>query len=162
MRDTERQGHRQREKQASHWEPDAVLNPRTLGYRPEPKADTQPLSHPGAPSFLFCFVLFLECMSGGRGRGRGFFFSFHDFFFLHFFLLEFNLPTYSITPSAHPIKCPFSARHPVTPTPRPTSLYTTPCCFLEVGVSRLHAQWGAGHGAPSQNPKISRVRCFTN
>ena len=28
------------------------------------------------------------------------------FFFLYIFLLEFNLPTYNITPSAHPVKCP--------------------------------------------------------
>ena len=51
MRDThrERQRHRQREKQAPHEKPDAGLNPRTLGSRPEPKADAQPLSHPGAP-----------------------------------------------------------------------------------------------------------------
>ena len=34
---------------SSHWGPDAGLDPRTLGSHPEPKADTQPLSHPGAP-----------------------------------------------------------------------------------------------------------------
>ena len=28
------------------------------------------------------------------------------FFYMDIFLLEFDLPTYSITPSAHPIKCP--------------------------------------------------------
>ena len=28
------------------------LDPRTPGSRPEPKADAQPLSHPGAPSLL--------------------------------------------------------------------------------------------------------------
>ena len=49
MRDTERQQHRQREKQAPCREPDAGLNPRTLGSHPEPKADAQPLSHAGAP-----------------------------------------------------------------------------------------------------------------
>ena len=50
MRDTERerQRHRQREKQASYREPDAGLNPRTLGSQPDPKADIQPLSHTGA------------------------------------------------------------------------------------------------------------------
>ena len=31
--------------------PDVGLDPRTLGSRPEPKADAQPLSHPGAPAF---------------------------------------------------------------------------------------------------------------
>ena len=50
MRDTQREErHRQREKQVPCREPDAGLNPRTLGSRPEPKADIQPLSHPGIP-----------------------------------------------------------------------------------------------------------------
>ena len=51
MRDTERekQKHRQREKQAPRWEPRAGLDSRTLGSRPERKADAQLLSHPGAP-----------------------------------------------------------------------------------------------------------------
>ena len=48
MRDTERQRHRQREKQALCGESDVGLDPRTPGSRPEPKADVQPLSHPGA------------------------------------------------------------------------------------------------------------------
>ena len=54
MRDTERQRHRQREKQALCREPDAELDPRTLGSQPELKAATQPLSHPHAP------ILFLN------------------------------------------------------------------------------------------------------
>ena len=49
QRERERQRHRQREKQAPYGEPDAELDPRTLGSHPEPKADAQPLSHPGAP-----------------------------------------------------------------------------------------------------------------
>ena len=52
MRDIhrERQRHRQREKQASGGEGgDAKLDPKTPGSQPEPKADTQPLSHPGPP-----------------------------------------------------------------------------------------------------------------
>ena len=55
MRDTERerQRHRQREKQAPCGDPDAGLDPRTLGLRPEPKADAQPLSHLGAPTTYF-------------------------------------------------------------------------------------------------------------
>ena len=44
----ERQRHRQREKQVSHRDPDAALDPRTLGSRPEPEADAQSPSHPGA------------------------------------------------------------------------------------------------------------------
>ena len=49
MRDRERQRHRQREKQTPWMEPDVGLNPSFLGSGPKPKADTQPLSHPGAP-----------------------------------------------------------------------------------------------------------------
>ena len=41
--------HRQREKQAPFGEPDVELDPRTPGSCPEPKADTQLLSHPGIP-----------------------------------------------------------------------------------------------------------------
>ena len=54
MRDTqrERQRHRQREKQTPCREPDEGLKPRTLGSRPEPKADAPPLSHPSVPSTL--------------------------------------------------------------------------------------------------------------
>ena len=48
MTGTERQTHRQREK-APWGEPDVGLNSRILGSQPEPKADSQPLSHPGAP-----------------------------------------------------------------------------------------------------------------
>ena len=39
--------HKQREKQAPYRDPDARLDPATPGSRPEPKADTQPQSHPG-------------------------------------------------------------------------------------------------------------------
>ena len=49
MGDTERQRHRQREKQAPFREPDRALDPRTPGSRPEPRADAQSLSYPGAP-----------------------------------------------------------------------------------------------------------------
>ena len=51
MRGTERQKHRQREKQAPQGEPDVGLNLRTRRSLPEPKADSQPLSHPGIPVF---------------------------------------------------------------------------------------------------------------
>ena len=63
MRDTERgrQRHRQREKQAPCREPDVGLDPLTLGSRPEPKADSQPLSHPGIPPYK-CFIIFLAYM----------------------------------------------------------------------------------------------------
>ena len=53
MRDTlclrERQRHRWREKQAPCREPDVRLDPRTPGSQLQPKAYTQPLSHPGSP-----------------------------------------------------------------------------------------------------------------
>ena len=48
MRNTERQGHRQRKKQAPCREPDVGLDPRILRSGPGLKADAQPLSHPGA------------------------------------------------------------------------------------------------------------------
>ena len=49
MRDPERerQRHRHREKQAPCGDPDVGFDSRTQGSRPEPKADAQPLSHPG-------------------------------------------------------------------------------------------------------------------
>ena len=49
-RHRERWRHRQREKQAPCREPDAGLDPRTPGSRPELKADAQPLSHSGTPT----------------------------------------------------------------------------------------------------------------
>ena len=54
MRDTETEAEtkaetKQRQKQTPCGEPDAGLNPRPPGSCPEPKADAQPLSHPGAP-----------------------------------------------------------------------------------------------------------------
>ena len=47
---THREAETQAEGEAGSTQPDAGFNPRTLGSRPEPKADAQPLSHPGAPS----------------------------------------------------------------------------------------------------------------
>ena len=46
----------------------------------------------------------------------------------------FNLPTYRITPSAHPVKCPLSARHPFTPNPCPPPLPPPLVHFPELGV----------------------------
>ena len=45
----EREAETQAEKQAPWREPDVGLSTRTSGSRPEPKADAQPLSHPGVP-----------------------------------------------------------------------------------------------------------------
>ena len=53
----EKQRHRQREKQAPRGEPDVGLHPGTLGPCPEPKADAQPLSHPGG--FIIIIFLFM-------------------------------------------------------------------------------------------------------
>ena len=55
MRDIERerQRHGQREKKAPCREPDVGLDPGTPGSQPEPKADVQPLSPPGAPECPF-------------------------------------------------------------------------------------------------------------
>ena len=39
--------------------PDAGLDPRTPGSQPEPKADTQPLSHPGALWWWICWFLLM-------------------------------------------------------------------------------------------------------
>ena len=38
-------------------EPDAGLDPGTPGSQPGPKADAEPLSHPGAPASLFPYCL---------------------------------------------------------------------------------------------------------
>ena len=59
-RERQRQRHRQREKQAPCREPDVGLDPRTPGSHPGPKADAQPLSHPGVPSFF----LKIEILTG--------------------------------------------------------------------------------------------------
>ena len=54
MRDTHREAETQAEGEAgSLHEPDAGLDPRIPGSQPEPKADAQPLSHPGALSIQF-------------------------------------------------------------------------------------------------------------
>ena len=54
----ETQRERGREKQAPCREPDVGLDPRTPGSRLEPKADAQPLNHPGAPHFTFLILSF--------------------------------------------------------------------------------------------------------
>ena len=73
MRDTqrERQRHRQREKQALCREPDVGLDPGTPGSHPEPKADTQPLNHPGVPKRFIYLRERKRAQAGVRGTGRG-------------------------------------------------------------------------------------------
>ena len=63
MKDTERQGHMQRDKQAPCREPDVRLDPGTPRSCPEPKPDAQPLSHPGVPKHLLN-----RCMDGQRQK----------------------------------------------------------------------------------------------
>ena len=55
-RHTERERLRQRENQGPHGEPNVEVDPGTPGSRPEPKADTQPPSHPGVPVVLFLYM----------------------------------------------------------------------------------------------------------
>ena len=52
-REREKERHRQREKQPSSREPDVGLHARVLESCPKPKADAQPLSHPGVHAFKF-------------------------------------------------------------------------------------------------------------
>ena len=72
MRYTERQRYRQREKQAPCRKPDVRLDPGTLGSRPEPKADAQPLSHPGVPVVMNFLNPALCLIPGGSGLTQGF------------------------------------------------------------------------------------------
>ena len=52
MRDAEGEAEKQTEGKADSLQgPDVRLDPRAPGSQPEPKADAQPLSHPGIPSF---------------------------------------------------------------------------------------------------------------
>ena len=59
IQDDQRERHRQKEKQAPHGEPNSGFNPKTLGSHPEPKADAQPLSHPGVLGILNNQKIFL-------------------------------------------------------------------------------------------------------
>ena len=67
MTDTEkeRQRHGQRENQAPCREPDMELDPRTLGSCPEPEADAEPPSHPGALSTAFLMLNKDFCLAQG-------------------------------------------------------------------------------------------------
>ena len=49
----------------------------------------------------------------------------------------FNLPTYRITPGAHPVRWPLRVCHPVTPTPCPSPLPPPLVCFPELEVSHV-------------------------
>ena len=49
------------------------------------------------------------------------------FFFVYIYILEFDLPTYSITLSAHPVNCPPSV--PITQSPHPSAPLPFHCYF---------------------------------
>ena len=63
----ERHTEREREKQAPCREPDVGLDLGTPGSCPEPKADTQPLSHPGVPFVMILKILFLPSLYTQHG-----------------------------------------------------------------------------------------------
>ena len=48
--------------------PDIGPDPGTLGSRPEPKADAQPVSHPGVPHSILLHSLSV-LLSGFHGKG---------------------------------------------------------------------------------------------
>ena len=52
-REREAETQAERDKQAPYGEPDVALDPKTPGSHPGPKADAQPLSHPGFPKQMF-------------------------------------------------------------------------------------------------------------
>ena len=60
------------------------------------------------------------------------FYTFTLDIFLIYFLLVFNLPTYRITPSAHPVKCPPQCPSPIHRHPPLSSPSTTPSSFPRV------------------------------
>ena len=73
--ETERETQAEREVGSLPTEPNVGLDPRTLGSRPELKADAQPLSHSGALPFsfltwTFAESLFLHCARGWRYRHK--------------------------------------------------------------------------------------------
>ena len=56
-----------RDSQAPHGEPDAGLHSRTPGSCPEPKADAQPLSHPGIlEGYCFSLLTWAVCKATGH------------------------------------------------------------------------------------------------
>ena len=73
-----------------HREPGVGLDPRTLGSHPGPKADTQPLSHPGAPEM----VVFKKEMRNLPGYAQ------------HPRLLLLVLCVCSVTPNTPPVSQP--------------------------------------------------------
>ena len=72
----------------------------------------------------------------GGGKGGAFTLAITTslFFYTFIFLLVFNLPTYRITPSAHPVKCPPQCLSPSHPHPHPPPLPPPLVRFPELGV----------------------------
>ena len=79
-------------------------------------------------------------VSGGLGSynitSATFFFQIY-LFYLFIFLLEFNLPTFSITSRAHSAKCPHQCPSPSHPTSHPPPLPLPLVHFPELGVSHV-------------------------
>ena len=67
MRDTKKERKRQRHRQRVPCrEPNAGLDPGTLGSLPEPKADAQLLSHPGVPIDNIFMEIFQSTIEGDK------------------------------------------------------------------------------------------------
>ena len=77
---TEREREREREREAEtqaegeagsmHREPDVGSDPGSPGSRPEPKAGTKLLRHPGIPKILFLSNLYIQCGAGTQARDQ--------------------------------------------------------------------------------------------
>ena len=63
-----------------------------------------------------------------------------ELFFSVYFLLEFDLPTYSLTPSAHPVKSLPQYLSPSHPIPHPPPLPPPLVNFPELRVSHVLSQ----------------------
>ena len=91
--ETQREPETQAEGEAgSHGEPDVGLDPRTRGSRPELKADTQPLSHPGV-LWLFSLRTWIDSIrlrKDSKGSVATLYCS--DFSTTRWFFLEFWRP----------------------------------------------------------------------
>ena len=90
----------------------------------------------------------------GMGKMLEIYIHVHYYFFSHLFLLKFDLPTYSITPNAHPIKCPPQCASPSHPSPYPPPLLLSFVCFPELRVSWFVILSNFSHSLPLLFPII--------
>ena len=82
-------------------------------------------SDPTSLYIMFCHHKCSHNLSPYKAIKIPFFSTVHNIFV--YFLLEFNLPIYSTTPSVQSIKCCPQCPSPSNPIPLPTSPSTTPC-----------------------------------